>query len=176
MKAKSPQNLTLADLHHLNAAEGWLGLGDVVSASDELEAITPELRGHPAVLAVRYDVYAKGAKWDMAAEVADALVRMMPEQSASWICLAYSTRRRTGGSIPEAKEVLLRAAEKFPNEFLIRFNLACYCSQLRQFDEAQAWLKKAMALDEKSVQKLAIDDPDLHPLWDSLGGTLWKRE
>jgi hypothetical protein len=33
-----------------------------------------------------------------------------------------------------------------------------------------------MAIDEKTVQKLAVDDPDLLPLWDSMGGSVWKRK
>jgi hypothetical protein len=32
-----------------------------------------------------------------------------------------------------------------------------------------------MAIDERTVQRMAIDDPDLKPLWDSMSGTLWKR-
>jgi hypothetical protein len=33
-----------------------------------------------------------------------------------------------------------------------------------------------MAINPKTVQKSAIDDPDLKPLWDSMSGTLWKKE
>jgi hypothetical protein len=32
-----------------------------------------------------------------------------------------------------------------------------------------------MAIDEQTVKQAAIDDPDLQPLWDSMGGTTWKR-
>lgn len=170
------KQLENTDLRHLTAADGWLGLGDLVSASDELEQISPENRAHPAVLALRYEIYAKAKKWDMAAEVADALTRMRPESPASWICLAFSTRRKSGGGIPLAREILLGAEPKFPQEFLFPYNLACYCSQLSQFEEAQVWFKKAMAIDEKSVKRIALEDPDLKPLWDSMGGTMWKRE
>lgn len=34
---------------------------------------------------------------------------------------------------------------------------------------------KAMAIDEQTVKPAAIDDPDLKPLRDSMGGTSWKR-
>jgi hypothetical protein len=37
-------------------------------------------------------------------------------------------------------------------------------------------VKKAMAIDHKTVQKAGIDDPDLKPLWDSMSGTIWKKE
>jgi hypothetical protein len=56
------------------------------------------------------------------------------------------------------------------------YNLACYSSQLQRFDEAQKWLKQAMALDEATVQQAACDDKDLKPLWDNMGGTMWKLE
>jgi hypothetical protein len=35
--SEKPKQLKPSDTHHLIAAEGWLELGDVVSASDELE-------------------------------------------------------------------------------------------------------------------------------------------
>jgi hypothetical protein len=57
------------DSFHLIAADGWLDLGDAVSANNELEEISPEMRVHPAVLAMRYDIYHKAEKWDLAAEV-----------------------------------------------------------------------------------------------------------
>jgi len=38
------------------------------------------------------------------------------------------------------------------------------------------WFKKAMAADEETVKREAIDDLDLKPYWDSISGTMWKRE
>lgn len=32
-----------------------------------------------------------------------------------------------------------------------------------------------MTIDEHTVKRAAIDDPDLKPLWDSMSGTLWER-
>jgi hypothetical protein len=42
-------------------------------------------------------------------------------------------------------------------------------------DECQEWLKKAMEIDEQTIKRVAIDNVDLKPLWDVMGGTLWKR-
>jgi tetratricopeptide (TPR) repeat protein len=168
-------NLDLNDQRCLEAATGWLELGNHLEANEELENITPQMRAHPAVLLVRYEVYAKAEKWDGASEIAGALVKLLPEQPSVWICLAYATRRKPNGGIPEAMKILLEAESKFPRVCQFPFNIACYCSQKFDFEEAERWLKKAIAIDEKTVQKLAIDDPDLLPLWDSMGGTLWKR-
>jgi predicted Zn-dependent protease len=170
------KKLNLEHARHLQAAEGWLELGDLVSASNELEEITSEERAHPAVLSVRFAIYAKAGQWDMAAELADGLTVVLPDEPDNWIKLAYATRRKAGGGIPEAKRILLEARVKFPKEYLFPFNLACYCSQLGELKEAEWWLKRAMAIDKKTVHKLAVNDPDLKPFWDSMGGTIWKRE
>jgi hypothetical protein len=37
------------------------------------------------------------------------------------------------------------------------------------------WFKKAMAIDAPPPRRGSIDDPDLKPLWDSMGGGSWKR-
>jgi hypothetical protein len=42
--------------------------------------------------------------------------------------------------------------------------------------DAEKWLKKAMAIDERYIKSIAIYDPDLKPLWDSMSGTMWIRE
>lgn len=99
----------------------------------------------------------------------------MPKKPFGWICLAYATRRKDGGGILQAKQILLESEHNFPREYHFPYNLACYCSQLHEFEEAEVWFKKAMAIDEKTVKRIAIDDPDLQPLWDSMSGTLWKR-
>jgi tetratricopeptide (TPR) repeat protein len=173
--SKKLKPLEPPDSLYLDAAEGWLGLGDVVSANESLDEISSEMRAHPAVLIMRCQIYFKAEKWDMLAEVSETLIKLLPEMPESWVNFAYAVRRKTDGSILAAKEILLEAESKFPHEYLFPFNLACYFSQLNQLEEAEKWLKKAIAIDNKTVQKLAIDDPDLLPLWDSMGGTLWKR-
>jgi hypothetical protein len=75
----------------------------------------------------------------------------------------------------DAFDQLLPVEEKFPKVWMIPYNLACYCAQLGRLEECQAWFKKAMAIDERTVRRVAIDDPDLKPLWDSMSGTIWKK-
>ena len=164
--------LSLEDARHLLAAQGWLELGDAASAGDELEGITSGESTHPAVLQIRYAIYAKRGEWDTAAKVAEELKSLLPDIPGTWINLAYAARRKTGGGIPEAKQILLTAEAKFPDDFVIPFNLACYCSQLHEFDQAEKWFKKAAAIDEKTVQEMAADDLDLEPLWKSRGGRI----
>jgi predicted Zn-dependent protease len=153
------------DIHHLRSAEGWLELGDLLEAEAELEKISPQLRDHPAVLSVRYDVHAKAKKWDAAAEIAGSLVQLIPDQPHVWICLAYATRRKAGGGIPDARQILIEAEAKFPADYLIRYNLACYECQLGNLKAAMKWLKKAIELaGETDIRMMALNDPDLEPL------------
>ena len=56
--------LPFEDRRHHYAAEGWLELGNRLEANEELEQITAELRAHPSVLFLRYEVYTKAEKGD----------------------------------------------------------------------------------------------------------------
>ncbi len=63
------------DHPHLEAARGWLGLGDWQSANDELEEIAPALRADAEVLLLRVEIYLKAGKPDMAQPVAATMVK-----------------------------------------------------------------------------------------------------
>ena len=65
----------------------------------------------------------------------------------------------------EAFDALLPVADKFPEQWVIPYNLACYTCQLGRMDEARGWFHRALATgDEKEIKLQAIDDPDLAPL------------
>jgi hypothetical protein len=65
------------DQRHLEAAQGWLGLGNHLEANEELEQITPEYRAHPAVLQIRWQIYAQAKKWEGALHIASALAQRL---------------------------------------------------------------------------------------------------
>jgi tetratricopeptide (TPR) repeat protein len=161
------------DLHHLRAAEGWLELGDHLEANQELENIAPQLRAHPAVLKIRWHIYAKENRWEACVDIAASLVKLAPKCSDNWIHQSFALHALN--KTQEALDNLLPAAKKFSDIWQIPYNLACYCSVLGRFDEAQHWFKKAIVVDDKTVQQAGIDDPDLKPLWDSLSTTIWKK-
>ena len=62
------------DIHFLRAAEGWVELGDWREAEAELGRMRAELQGHPAVLAMRFRIFATAKDWQRALEVGEALV------------------------------------------------------------------------------------------------------
>jgi Flp pilus assembly protein TadD len=106
-------------------------------------------------------------KWDMAAAVASHLVKIDPQTAGWWISLAYAVRRTE--SVEKAEAILLRAQAIHPRVAMIAFSLACYASVAGRMAEAKEHLRHAIDLD-KAVRKLALDDEDLKPLWDWIGG------
>ena len=136
--------LSPADLHHLRAAEGWLDLGDWLSANDELESVTPELRAHPEVLRMRWHVYTDAKHWELALVVAETLCLMAPEDSSTWIHRSYALHelKRTD----EAEALLLPALDRFPEEPTVAYNLACYACVLGRAEEARKLLDRAITV------------------------------
>ena len=64
------RSLEPPDSFHLEAAQGWLELGNPIEAEKELDRIAPQLRDHPHVLVVHWLVCAKAEKWSVAFEIA----------------------------------------------------------------------------------------------------------
>ena len=161
------KGLQAPDLHHLRAAEGWLQLGDAGEAGRELDQIAPARQSHPEVLETRWSVCAAGGDWAGALAAAEQAVAQAPGRSSGWIHRSYSLHelRRT----QEAREQLLPAADRFPKESIIPYNLACYDCQLGRLAEAREWLALAMALGPREeIVTLALKDVDLKPLWQEL--------
>ena len=154
------------DLHHLDAAIGWLGLGCPADAYEELVKISPPNLNHPDVLEIRWMLCVREERWNEALEVARLELRFVPEDSCGWLHYAYALRRASSGGLVLAWGALLPAAEKFPEEPVIAFNLSCYACQLQQADVARIWLKRALKIGGKeSIKKMALADEDLKPLW-----------
>ena len=153
---------------YLDAAEGWLGLGNLREAEGELAQINARFREHPQVLEVRYQLAAHAGQWERAVELARAVTRELPDNSWGPFHLAYSLHelKRT----QEAYDTLRAVADRFPDKQLIPYNLACYSCQLGRLPEALEWLDKAGKLDgEADIRSMALEDQDLKPLWSKLG-------
>jgi uncharacterized protein HemY len=154
------------DTFSLSAALGWLELGDAREALAELDGISAGNQSHPAVLEVRWAVLVELKRWNAALDVADELVRVLPGKVGGWLHRAYALRRALHGGLAQAWDALLPAAEKFPEEPLVAFNLACYACQLQRLDDARHWLKRASKIGGKpEVTEMALADADLEALW-----------
>lgn len=159
-----------SDAFYIQAAEGWLELGNTLEASNELANLAPELLNHPIALRVRWAILAAEKNWESAREVGAKLIELDPDEALGWVDYSYALHelKRT----QEARDNLLRVVEKFPISATIRYNLACYECQLGNLPQAKRWLEKAFRLGDREQMKLsALADRDLEPLWPELGGS-----
>jgi Flp pilus assembly protein TadD len=152
---------------HVLASSGYLELGMFDAAALVLEEIAPEDENRTEVLGMRVQLYMAAKKWDMAAAVASHLVKVDLGTAGWWISLAYALRRTE--SVEKAEAILLRAQAIHPKVAMVAFNLACYASVAGRMEEAKERLRHAIELD-KEARKLALEDEDLKPLWDWIGG------
>jgi hypothetical protein len=75
------------------------------------------------------------------------------------------------GGLAQAWGALLPAAEIFPDDPVIAYNLSCYACQLNELDASRVWLKRAIKIGGKDeIKKMALDDVDLKPLWPEIKG------
>ena len=154
------------DQRHLAAATGYVELGMPLDAEAELDSIDPDVRHLPEVLAIRMEIYLKQENWERMKGIADRLMRNEPTDPAWVISYAFATRRAE--SIQSAKAILLEAIQWHPKEPVIPYNLACYECQLGNLESAKRYLEQAIKMNPR-FRAGALDDPDLEPLWNSLG-------
>lgn len=148
------------DTHYLNAAQGWLELGDSKEAAAELDRITPPLQLAPEVLELRWRIHAHEKQWEECVACAERLVESAPDQASGWIHRSYALHemKRTR----EAYDALLPAARRFPREWLVQYNLACYCCRMKEFQRALHYLERACVLGKAGeIKAMALKDPDL---------------
>jgi predicted Zn-dependent protease len=150
----------------LDYAAGFIGLGMLDEASDELEAIAFTDRFFPEVLLARIELYMKANQWDMVVNLARALIKQRPEEERPWIALAYALRRQK--QIAEAREILLTAEPLHgKTSSILHYDLACYSSLLGDQDTAKERLNQACKMD-KNWKEAALNDHDLKSLWDEI--------
>jgi hypothetical protein len=126
---------------------------------------------HPAVLDARWMLCVHETHWADALAIAEAELAAAPDDCGGWLHRAYALRRVPGGGLPRAWDALLPAAEKFPREPVIAFNLACYACQRQQLDVARQWLQRAVKIGgREAIRKMALADADLKPLWPEIRG------
>jgi predicted Zn-dependent protease len=168
MEQQQPSPLDLSDTRHLEAANGWLGLGSWKDAHEELDHITPDLRHHPSVLRTRYEIFAAAKNWESALQTARSIASAEPNSAFGPVHMAYALHemKRTR----EALDILLPVSATYPHDPLIPYNLACYCCQLDRKAEALLWLFKAfnLAKDKRQIRIMARGDADLAPIWSQI--------
>jgi uncharacterized protein HemY len=155
------------DRLHLEAAEGWIGLGDYSSAAQELESITAANRTQPDVLQLRWRISAEAHDWDACLDISSSLTTSNPNRLFGWIHRAKSLYQL--GRTQEAKDLLISVVDDFQSNSTVPFHLARYCCVLGQADEALRWLDRAVAAADNPeelfrLRRQLVEDPALEPL------------
>ena len=159
------------DNHHLNAAAGWLALGDVSEARAELERLAPRNRLLPEALALEWHLLAAEHRWQEASAIGVQWVDAAPGEPEAWIQRSYALHEC--GDTVRAWDLLLPAATLFPSLHIISYNLACYACCLDRKDVSRRWLRRALLTikdprERRRWRVAAQADPDLNPLWQEL--------
>lgn len=164
------KELSFHDQRNLEGAHGWLGLGNPQEARIELERIGPEMRERREVLATWYLVEAAAQNWARAAAHAQTFTRLFPNNPFGWVQAAFAAHELK--QTEEAKRLLETVASKFPQHYVIPYNLACYTCHLGELEAAWGWLKKAKEIGGRvQIEEMALNDRDLAPLWNRLSTT-----
>lgn len=159
------------DNHHLNAAIGWLTLGNAVEARADLERLTPRHRALPDALTVEWQLLAAERRWNEAANAADRWVEAEPGRVEAWIQRSFALHEER--LTQEAWDKLLPAATLFPKIHTVAYNLACYACQLGNLDAARRWLRRSMLIIKGRAERqiwtsAAQQDSDLEALWSEI--------
>ena len=166
--------------HFLAAAQGWLELGRQTEAKSECENISMGFRNHPDVLEVLWNIHYLEQDWAACVLVGSASVEAAPDRPLAW--RHRSASLHFFGETRSAYEKLLPALEEFPDEWSIRYDIACYACSLGNQNEARCQLKIAVELGDRfqnafkfvnanapaetvCVKQMALSDPDLQSLW-----------
>jgi predicted Zn-dependent protease len=152
------------DLLYLEAAKGWIILGDLKEANRELDRITLPQQKHPDVLEVRFAIYSKARKWVVCMELAAAMLELAPDRPTAWINSAQTLHEMK--QTQDAWNALYAVRERFPKVAAIPYNLACYACKLGHLSDSRKWLRKAVALGGAQFKRMALTEADLRPLWD----------
>jgi predicted Zn-dependent protease len=146
-------SISYPDKFHLEAAQGWLILGNALEAIAEFKQISRPYPEEPEYLQLHCRLSIRMRRWRTALRISRAQVRLLPSRPEGWINQAYCLHemKRTR----EAIRTLLPAAKRFPKHDLISFNLACYCCHLRQYKAALSWVNRTLRIIERETEAAA---------------------
>jgi len=144
---------------------GYIELGMLADASEELASIEGEDRRQPEVLSVRCDLFSETKSWPHMIEAGEALARTKPDHPHGWVSWAYALREIQ--KVAEARAVLLEAEPLHAACGVLHYNLACYACLLGDVTEAEQRLRRAIAID-RTWKTAALGDSDLAAMRDRI--------
>ena len=152
----------------LEWARECLKSGRSLEAGMKLERISPELRKHPEVLKLRYEIYKQEKRWHAALDAAQDYSEMVPTDVAGWLGQAVCLHEMKLSQ--RALNMLLKVVDRFPDNPMIPFYIALFTTELGRLEQARKWLFQALEIGDKSkLIALALNEPDMETLMHFLG-------
>jgi len=165
---RAPMSLSLADIAHLEAAEGWLERKQWANCFDELERMDYNNRDDAREKALRWRLYNQSRQHVPAANVTRGIQRRWPNEPAGYVWRSISLNKL--GCTDEAYDELARVVDKFDGLAVVPLLLAVYACQLQRYEATRSWLERAFATpDSKEAKLLALQWPELEPFWQKIG-------
>jgi tetratricopeptide (TPR) repeat protein len=90
-------------------------------------------------------------------------LRRLLEIQLRWDYLRRASGHRRAGRLDAAVDVLAAGLERYPDDAILLYDLACYESLAGRLDAALAHVRRSLELDA-SLKPLAEGDPDLEAL------------
>ena len=146
---------------HLEAATGYLELGMEAEAEEELRLLSADDARDPRVLDLRVQIHRVLRHWENMLILAATLCDRHPDDPQWPRALAFATRQLHGPS--RATPILRQAAERFPTEPSVYYDLACCEAASGHQHLARWWLREAILLGP-ALRAQARIDPDLAAL------------
>lgn len=145
----------------LHAADGYLYLGLLDEALQEIESIDPSAQDEAAVLLARIRLLLHKKQWNSAANLSEHGTDLHPNEGEFTVQRAFALRQLRKGS--EAAEVLMSAPEWIRRTGILHYNLACYEARLGDLNTARRCIDAAIEINA-GIKKSARLDPDLQGL------------
>jgi len=147
----------------LMAAEGYLELGMTQDAMCEFMNLPREGKFSIEGLTLLMEIHRAEEEWPEMESVAERLWAADPENVIRWIDWAQALR--LANLINSARILLLEALERFPEEGLVHYHLACCECQLGNLPSAREHLTESKKRCRICRVLALTDEGDLQPIW-----------
>jgi hypothetical protein len=154
----------------LDAALGWLELGNLVEAHYELEQLPHSERIRPEVLNYAVAFIARLRKGEYLSILAESCYKARPEEPQFVVDWAWAEFKQ--GCQEQAAVILLHKEREVSTERGPGLPPGGCLASLDRLAESREWLAKAFerAKEPEKLKLRALDNPALSKLWSESGG------
>jgi len=150
----------------LDAAVGWLELGEPEEAARELDRLPPEEQSRPEVLKLRCRIYELGEDWESLLSCAEEGLECCPDDED--FIAAWSWAELNDGRAETAVMKLEKHLDRSPTSERFAYVMTCALRVLNRNEEAGEWMETTVgrAKDLRALAAhVARDSSRMTKLW-----------